>query len=94
MPGSCAYNATKHALETYADSLRLEMQKFNVKVLLVEPGKYGTATAIVDTEQVNTYTIVKNRPCIGNFSFVKNIFLNWHTIKHTFKNNMHFRILI
>ena len=54
MPGSAAYNATKHALETYADSLRLEMQKFNVKVLLVEPGKYGTATACVNPEQVNS----------------------------------------
>ena len=53
LPGTPAYNASKHALDTYADSLRLEMQKFSVKVALVEPGKFGTATAIVCPEQVN-----------------------------------------
>ena len=53
MPGTPAYNASKHALESYADSLRLEMQKFSVKVSIVAPGKFGTATAIVNPEQVN-----------------------------------------
>ena len=52
MPGSPAYNTTKHALESFADTLRLEMRKFGVKVALVEPGRYGTATAIVSPEQV------------------------------------------
>lgn len=52
LPGTPAYNSSKHALETFADSLRLEMKKFGVKVALVEPGKFGTATAIVCPEQV------------------------------------------
>ena len=53
MPGTPAYNASKHALETFVDGLRLDMKKFGVKVALVEPGKYGTATAIVSPEQVS-----------------------------------------
>ncbi|MGH1335300.1 MAG: oxidoreductase [Aureispira sp.] len=32
------YHATKHALEGWSDSLRLELKQFNIKVVIVEPG--------------------------------------------------------
>ena len=52
-PRDSAYHVTKHALETYSDSLRLEMVKFGVKVSVVLPGNYGAATACQDSIQVS-----------------------------------------
>lgn len=34
------YSMTKHAMEAYADSLAREMERFDVKVSIVEPGNY------------------------------------------------------
>src|SRR2546423_4363443 len=36
-PGGALYHATKHALEAYSDSLRLEGAQFGVRVSLIEP---------------------------------------------------------
>lgn len=36
-PGRGYYQATKHALEAIGDSLRLEVSKFGIKVVLIEP---------------------------------------------------------
>lgn len=36
-PGRGYYQATKHALEAIGDSLRLEVQRDNIKVVLIEP---------------------------------------------------------
>lgn len=36
-PGRGYYQATKHALEAISDSLRLEVAKFGIKVVLIEP---------------------------------------------------------
>lgn len=52
-PADSAYHVTKHGLETMADSLRLEMQKFGVKVSVVVPGNYGTATACQNEQHVS-----------------------------------------
>lgn len=41
-PGLSPYVASKHALEGWSESLRLEMIPFGVKVVLVEPGSYQT----------------------------------------------------
>ena len=35
-----AYSMTKHALEAYAETLAMELKKYNVKVSVVEPGRY------------------------------------------------------
>jgi len=35
-----AYSMTKHALEAYSDALSSELEKYNVKVSVVEPGRY------------------------------------------------------
>jgi short-subunit dehydrogenase len=36
------YHATKHALEGWSDCLRIELQSFNIKVVIVEPGGIKT----------------------------------------------------
>jgi NAD(P)-dependent dehydrogenase (short-subunit alcohol dehydrogenase family) len=41
-PGLSAYAASKHALEGYTESLRLELKPFGIQVALVEPGSYKT----------------------------------------------------
>ena len=38
LPFSSAYNATKFAMEAFAKSLRLELNRTNIKVSLIEPG--------------------------------------------------------
>lgn len=40
--GSAYYAASKHALEGWSDSLRLEMAPFGVHVMVVEPGAFRT----------------------------------------------------
>jgi NAD(P)-dependent dehydrogenase (short-subunit alcohol dehydrogenase family) len=34
----------KHAAEAFSDILRLEMVRFGVRVVIVEPGNFGAAT--------------------------------------------------
>ncbi|WP_432442799.1 SDR family oxidoreductase [Mesobacillus selenatarsenatis] len=41
-PGLSAYVASKHALEGYSESLRLELKPFGIDVVLIEPGSYKT----------------------------------------------------
>ncbi|MEH7334500.1 SDR family oxidoreductase [Neobacillus drentensis] len=41
-PGLSAYSASKHALEGYSESLRLELKPFGINVSLIEPGSYQT----------------------------------------------------
>ncbi|WML48005.1 SDR family oxidoreductase [Neobacillus sp. PS3-34] len=41
-PGLSPYVASKHALEGFSESLRLELKPFGIDVVLVEPGSYST----------------------------------------------------
>ncbi|WP_026576233.1 SDR family oxidoreductase [Bacillus sp. UNC438CL73TsuS30] len=41
-PGLSAYSASKHALEGYSESLRLELKPLGIDVSLIEPGSYQT----------------------------------------------------
>ena len=56
-PCQAAYAVSKHGLETIADSLRLEMIKFGVRVSVIEPGCYAHATSIHSGMQVCLFTI-------------------------------------
>ena len=42
-PGLAPYAASKHAVEGFSESLRLEMKPHGVHVVLIEPGSYRTA---------------------------------------------------
>ncbi|XP_053407152.1 D-beta-hydroxybutyrate dehydrogenase, mitochondrial-like [Mercenaria mercenaria] len=44
------YETAKHGIETLSDSLRLEMKKFDVKVIVIEPGMYGLCTSVQSKE--------------------------------------------
>jgi NAD(P)-dependent dehydrogenase (short-subunit alcohol dehydrogenase family) len=37
-----SYSASKHALEGWSESLRLEVSSLGIKVVLIEPGAYAT----------------------------------------------------
>lgn len=41
-PSISSYNASKHALEGWSESLRLEVNSLGIKIVLVEPGSYET----------------------------------------------------
>ncbi len=41
-PTLSSYNASKHALEGWSESLRLEVNSLGIKVVLVEPGSFQT----------------------------------------------------
>jgi len=42
-PGLAPYSASKHAVEGFSESLRLEMLPFGIHVMLIEPGSYRTS---------------------------------------------------
>ncbi|WP_222705337.1 oxidoreductase [Bacillus marasmi] len=53
-PGMSPYVASKHALEGYSESLRLELKPFGIDVVLIEPGSFSTNIwSSVDSIPVN-----------------------------------------
>jgi len=52
VPFNAAYNITKYGGETFSDILRLEMRKFGVKVIIVEPSHFAGITGILNPENV------------------------------------------
>lgn len=55
MPFFGAYNATKYAVESMSDALRLELRPFGIDVVLVEPGVINTNFADRSTERLDHY---------------------------------------
>ena len=52
-PGISAYVSSKHALEGYSESLRLELKPFGIDVSLVEAGSYQTSIwASIDQTEI------------------------------------------
>lgn len=47
LPRISVYGITKYGGENFSDCLRLEMRKFGVKVVVVEPGEFGGVTGIL-----------------------------------------------
>lgn len=47
LPRISVYGITKYGGENFSDCLRLEMRKFGVKVVIVEPGEFGGVTGIL-----------------------------------------------
>lgn len=50
IPYRTAYCPSKFAIESFSDILRLELQPFGVKVCIIEPGHFGGATKILDSQ--------------------------------------------
>lgn len=50
MPMGAWYHATKHAIEGWSDCLRLELKKFNIQVVVIQPGVIQTEFGDVMTE--------------------------------------------
>jgi short-subunit dehydrogenase len=47
LPRISVYGITKYGGENFSDCLRLEMRKFGVKVVIIEPGEFGGVTGIL-----------------------------------------------
>ena len=54
-PFTAAYAMTKFALEAFSDALRLEMKKFGVTVIIVEPGHFGGATESINVRDMHCF---------------------------------------
>ena len=57
LPGSGAYSASKYAIESLADALRMELRPWDIKVSLIEPGPTRTdmwGDALVDHDRMVT----------------------------------------
>jgi NAD(P)-dependent dehydrogenase (short-subunit alcohol dehydrogenase family) len=65
-PGLSAYAASKHALEGFSESLRLELKPFGIEVVLVEPGSYKTNI----WSGIETVTIQEQSPYEGLMSAI------------------------
>ena len=50
------YHATKHALEGYTDSLRQEVKRFGVRVVLIQPGLVASEFQDGTPEQLRTFS--------------------------------------
>ena len=58
------YSASKHALEGYAKTLRFELEPFNIKVSIVEPGFFKTnihRSFILATAKITDYDNVRSK---------------------------------
>lgn len=51
-PELSAYNMTKFSIEALSDCLRLEMQKFGIKVSVIQPGVFDSCTGLSSKERV------------------------------------------
>ncbi|XP_067671691.1 D-beta-hydroxybutyrate dehydrogenase, mitochondrial-like [Haliotis asinina] len=65
--GDSAYVMSKFGLEGFTDCLRLEMRRFGVKVIHVEPGMFGLSTGLYNEENVERYKVL-NKKLIDNVS--------------------------
>ncbi|XP_052069777.1 D-beta-hydroxybutyrate dehydrogenase, mitochondrial-like isoform X2 [Mytilus californianus] len=52
LPKNAAYGITKFGGEAFSDVLRLEMLKFGVRVIVIEPGNYGGATGMLNEQSL------------------------------------------
>lgn len=63
-----AYSASKHALHGYFESLRLENEKHNIKVLLVCPGKVKTPISVNALNSKGEKNAVMDHQQLGGIS--------------------------
>ncbi len=79
-PGLSPYVASKHAVEGWAESLRLEMKPFNVDVVLIEPGSYNTGIWSTG-KKVSSRSLQPDSPYYAYYSQLEN-YLNKSSEKY------------
>lgn len=67
IPSNSAFCMTKYGQEGFTDALRMEMKKFGVKVITVEPGNFTGSTAMLSKNKVCTL-LNEGKFCISNLS--------------------------
>ena len=55
LPGLGAYNTSKWAIEGFSEGLRLELMPFGIKVVLIEPGVFGTNVLTSNAKLAKNY---------------------------------------
>ncbi|MDF7818680.1 oxidoreductase [Runella sp. MFBS21] len=55
-PMGAWYHASKHAVEGFSDCLRLELQEFNIKVVVLEPGVIATEFGEVMLKNISQFS--------------------------------------
>ncbi|XP_060586050.1 D-beta-hydroxybutyrate dehydrogenase, mitochondrial-like [Ruditapes philippinarum] len=53
LPSYSVYGSTKYAVESFSDCLRLEMRKFGVGVIIIEPGDYAGTTGMLSAKSLH-----------------------------------------
>jgi len=64
IPYQSAYTASKHAIEGYAECLALEVQRFGVRVMLVEPGDHRSGS---DRYRAHAAAMSPQSPYAGDY---------------------------
>ncbi|XP_046649082.1 D-beta-hydroxybutyrate dehydrogenase, mitochondrial-like [Daphnia pulicaria] len=60
LPGLSVYCGTKHALDGFSNSLRMEMRPWNVKVILINPGNLPGSTRILAAQSKHAKAMQEN----------------------------------
>lgn len=55
IPCNSAFCMTKYGQEGFTDVLRMEMRKFGIKVITVEPGNFSASTAMLNKSKLSVY---------------------------------------
>jgi NAD(P)-dependent dehydrogenase (short-subunit alcohol dehydrogenase family) len=64
-PGGSDYTMSKHAIEAFADSLAMEMERFDVKASVIQPGNYRSDISKTNRERRGELTEAqKNSPYV------------------------------
>jgi len=69
LPFFGAYNATKYAVESLSDAMRIELKPFGVDVAIIEPGAIRTRFAVRTVEEANAYHVANSpyAPAYANY---------------------------
>jgi NAD(P)-dependent dehydrogenase (short-subunit alcohol dehydrogenase family) len=73
-PGRGYYQATKHALEAISDSLRLEVKRYNIKVVILEPSPVLGGFVPMSVGDLNMSDDQEN----GLYKDFWEYFVDWH----------------
>ena len=68
------YNASKFAVEGLSAAMRMELKKFNIKVIIIEPAAFASNWGVIAKDKLLKYSI--NTPYEEDGKLVSNIYAN------------------